>query len=266
VSVLFSPKVIADQVRDELLATDGWLARTSILSADPGDIDTTINSALQQLSIGIVITPVSFRSSKPNLPGPYFDKCKFSAFIVEQNTLNRQGIEDVDYITAQSLGVLISGALHQWAPPGVNERTIVSDLLPVPFPKPDAEEQPSLNMWYVEMTVGGGLGYDKGRIAPVTFAYNPNAVLGDGGGGGLGDGSGNSQGTGTVTLSCATPGAAIFYVIGANKGYPSPANDNAALALGPIAISSGQPLFARAWLSGRNPIPAPNDQQSFTAP
>jgi hypothetical protein len=258
VNVLIDPKVIADQMRDELLATDAIFSDPSVtvISADPGDIETQINSALQQLALGVIIAPVSFKSTVPNLPGPFFDKVKMSIFVTENNTLNRQGDS---FVTAQNLTVLVAAALHRFAPAGINERVIVTDILPVPFPKPDDDNQPTLNMWYVEGTCGGGIGYNKGVIAPVTFA---------------------SVDSTHVTLSCVTPGAAIWFTL--DGSHPNPANPTAHLAvmqqtflLGddditpiltgagqpivtiqmsyPVPVSAGKQLLARAWRSGLNP-------------
>lgn len=260
-SVLFDPKIIADQARDELLASDPVFSTVPVISADPGEIETTINAALEQLNIGVLILPVSMHSSKPNLQGPFFDQVKLSAMIIESPTLNRVGDS---YVTAQNLSVVIAGVLHWFAPSGINERFLVRDVMPLPTPKPD-EDQPVLNIWYVEMTGGGGIGYNKGTIAPVTATYADNQV----------------------TLACATPGAAIWFTT--DGSYPGPANPTAHLAvmqqsflldddMSPIVDAFGQPtvttyisypipvapgtkLLARGWRSGLNPTKP--DIQSF---
>ena len=284
--VQLDPKVIADQARDELLATDGWFAQlggNGIISADPGDITTTINTALGQLGMVVVISPVAFRRTKPNLRlqgGPFFDLAKLSVLVAENPTLNRQGTEGVNYITAQSLVTLAAAALDNFAPAGINEKFIVTDLMSIPIPQLDAENQPALNIWHVDFTLGAGIGYNKGTVAPVTFQYDAvNQV---------------------VFVSCATPGASIWYCYLANpnqNNYPAPANPNAKLALmlnsglllnedgtpmlnedgsyqmneagaayAAIPLSPGQYLAARGWRSGLTPQNAPNDQQIFQAP
>jgi hypothetical protein len=278
-TILIDPKVIADQARDELLAADPTFATIPVISGDPGDITTAIDAALEMLAIGVFILPVSMKSTVPNAAvrqpgstqryGPFFDKIKLSALIIENPTLNRNG---TDFVTAQNLTMLVAGILHWFAPAGINERFLVTDVVPVPTPRPDADNQPTLNIWYVEMTAGGGIGYNKGTVAPVLFTYADGAV----------------------TLTCATPGAAIFYVIG-SQGYPSPSNPNASLVLllssgvlldedgapllneggsllmneaGPVfasvPLAAGQTITARAWLSGLNA--ATPDTQTFTAP
>jgi hypothetical protein len=52
----------------------------------------------------------------------------------------------------------------------------------------------------------------------------------------------------TVTLTCATPGAAIFYTTDGKQ--PSPLGASSTLYTAPIGIASAATLKARAWLAG----------------
>ena len=61
---------------------------------------------------------------------------------------------------------------------------------------------------------------------------------------------------GAATLTCATPGAAVFYTIDGTR----PAPRNGALALGALALLPGDTVKARAWLAGY----LPSDILNFT--
>jgi hypothetical protein len=287
-SVLISPKVIADQARDELIATDPLFTQIPVISADPGDLVTSINTALAGLGMGVLILPVTMKATKPdlavpipgtNLKGPFFDNVRLVIQVLEDPVLWRAATNplwtgDND---ASAVCMLVAAILHWFAPAGINERFTFGQVFWVTDPE---NLSSGLNVWHVEGKAGGGIGYNKGRVAPVTFQYDAvNEV---------------------VFVSCATPGASIWYCYLANpnqNNYPAPANPNATLAMmlnsgvllnedgtpmlnedgsyqmneggasyAAIPLAPGQFLAARGWRSGLNPQNAPNDQQVFQAP
>jgi hypothetical protein len=282
-TILLDPKVVADQARDEMIATDPLFTMVPVISADPGDLVTEINAALQAIGLGVLVLPATFRATKPNmavpipgtsLRGPFFDKVRLVVQVLENSAVWRAPTNPLypNQPTAQNVAMLVSAALHWFAPAGINERFICNSVDWIR----DTDDS-GLNIWHIEFSAGGGIAYNKGRVAPVLFSYDDDAQ--------------------SVILTCATLGAAIWYVTGNNQGYPSPANPNAQLAqltnfgvllnedgtprrnedgslamnengtasIG-IPLSPGQTIYARAWMSGLNPQNAPNDQQLFTAP
>lgn len=220
----FDPKTIQDQARDELLA-DPFFAAIPVISADPADLATEIQDALDRIGLGILLMVPSLHASNKNLPGPVFDRIKVIAEVCEAPLLWRTSD---DKPTAQKTAMVVAAVLQHFAPEGINERFYVTDVVPIPDPTK------SYNIWHIEMECGGGVYRETPQIAPVVAENN----------------------AGLVTLSCATPGAAIFYTLD-GVTYPAPRNEDAALYLAPFAITDGTVLRARAWLAGYAPPTPP---------
>jgi len=266
--ILFDPIVLQDQARDQLLSLPPF-ANIPVVSADPGDINTQINIALERLGIGAQILVPNMHASNKNQPGPYFDKIRLIAEVIENPTLNRDVNLNPDYLTAQQVAMLVAAGLHWYAPAGINERFYVTDVASVPVPK--LKDGKVFNIFHVELTGGGGIDYSMPKIAPVTATpVGPGPQL--------------------VTLGCATAGAAIWYTL--DRSYPSPRNPSARMALlqasnavtnddgtviynldgqpvlnepgmvnYPIFVDAGKTLAARAWLQGY--LPTKPDQFIF---
>jgi hypothetical protein len=259
-SAPFDFKSLADDARDELLADPILAAIPStsgsaiVTSDDPKDIDTEIQNKLNQIGLGILVLQPALHVTKPVKRGPYFDKIYVVVKIYENPTVNR---DRENYVTSGQVGGIVCGILHGFFPPSVNESYYVVESIPVV----DAD----YNVWQVTLATAAGIAYARPAIAPLVAT--PSA-----------------PGGGNVVLSCATPGAAIFYTL--DGTYPSPSNPSSHLfvqaqsittddgsvittdagtvivtgngyALSQLNIAPGTLLRARAWLAGYAPTTPP---------
>ena len=232
----FDFKSLSDELRDALLAVPyfGDIVTTSgapiVISADPHDIVTEINQALNEIGLALLVNLPVAHVGKTNLPGPVFDNVTIVVSIFELPTINR-ALNGGTNPTAYAAATQAAAILHLFCPEGVNDLVSVTDVIPIP--------DENYIRWEIHLRTQVAIQMLRTTIATVIADLSP-------------------PGDQTVTLTCATPGAAIFYTL--DGTYPSPLGGT--LSSGPIAIAAGHLLRARAWLAGYAPTnPAELNQQ-----
>lgn len=98
----------------EKLKTEEMLSAVEIITEDRGDLASSIETALAQLGICLIVGVARLGVSNPNAPGPQFDSVSFSVAVTENVTLNRApGSLQLDALSA---AIRISQCLHHWRP------------------------------------------------------------------------------------------------------------------------------------------------------
>jgi len=252
----FDFKALADQVRDALLADPFFSVvpaisgASLIISADPHDIVTEINEALNNIGLGIVVQLPVAHVNHPNEAGPVFDDVTVVISIFENSTVNRSVTTNGgNNPTAYAAAMEICGIIHHFAPIGVDDEFIITACIPVP--------DDTYVRWEIHAKTQVAIQATRVSIGAVTATPST---------------PGDS--TQTVSLSCATAGAPIWYTL--DGTYPSPRNPTSAIyipsipgflqteggtyietengpTLTPLSVAPGQLLRARAWLAGYAP-------------
>jgi hypothetical protein len=226
----FDFKSLADTARDALLAEPFFanipaFGGAVVVSLDSGDIENTITQDLNKIGLNVTISTNEGFVGHPNQSGPYFDDLGLVAIITEDVTVNRAASTNGgNNPTAYAVAAAVCAILHKLATEGVSELFLITRIARVLTP-PDGQ-----NVWNVFFKTQAGLSYTRPALAPVVVDVT-------------------APGNQTINLSCATPGAAIFYTL--NGAYPAPRTG--ILSTGPINITAGQKLWARAWLPGYAP-------------
>lgn len=199
--------------------------------------------------MNVIIGGFSGRNLQPNIPGPYFDDTQLAIDIVESVTINESlGGPDCDDIAE-----LAAALIHQEPLDGYDQAPLVMDMVDI--------DDPVYSIRRLMIKTPMGFLYQLPAIGAVTADVT-------------------TPGNQIVRLSCATPGAAIWYTLDRDT-YPAPRNPGARLAVMqstgalldgngqvvydsnnqpvfdgqgalsyPISITAGQLLRARAWLPG----------------
>jgi hypothetical protein len=207
---------IQQEIADRLLA-DPFFATVPVLVEAPRDVTFGLQAAAAAVgTYGIVQVPHAAVSA-PNAPGPIFDPVEF-AIRFRENVPVSSGPHALEAAeTALAL-------LHLYRPTTVNEVICAA---------PQALQrviEPNVVTYEVRVRTQAGAGYAVPQVdAPIISCA----------------GFASPQ---TVTLSCGTPGAAIFYTL--DGSAPAPRGPMAALSINPFIVNSPSLLRARAWLAG----------------
>lgn len=189
-----------------------FAARDAILVEPRKNILAEINRKLGQLSTVIVPKIVGADDNHPNVNGVYFDSIRISVGVFQRDLLKGS---DAGYV---EIAEEIHKALKWWTPD-----SLVNALNPA---KPGIEfiNDPKLNSAACNFETKGGFIGELPRVATPT---------------------GSDASGATVTLSCATPGAAIFYTTDGSNPIPR----TATLYTAPFLITNAR-VKARAYLAG----------------
>jgi len=216
-------KGIQQQVADQLVA-DPNFALIPVLTEALMDIDSQIAIGLgpwqQKGAVGLVaiVTTPTANATWPNVPGPFFDHIPVTVTIIENVQTNR--IAGGTQIDALSCAENVCAALQHFFPLDSNGPLLPKQPTIRLVPDPDYL---SYNCYFETM---GGI-----RTVTPNTATVADSVTG-----------------GVHTLTCATPGAAIFYTTDGSQA--SPRNAAATLYTAPFTPATGLTLTARAWLAG----------------
>ncbi len=212
-------------LRDQVKAfteADPYFLDVEIINERLKDIEGKIEEKLGPLGTGICIVLVTpgVGGVMANVTGANFRDCLLVARILEDVTLNETGKAALD------VAIRLTALWSQARPD-----TFSSSLVPTEQVITLGND-PKYLSYDVAFTTESGTKIDIPRLsAPVVDAGS----------------------LASVSLTCATPGAALFYT--ADGTAPIPRNPSAALFQAPFAALSGQTLRARAWLAGYLPSP-----------
>jgi len=214
------------EVMVDRLQADPYFDDLTVLHQKKHDIQNEIDTAIASLGICVVIvTPSADIGKSRDVLPPYFDAIDFIVRVQESVITNQTG--------KSSLAVAehVLALLHNWRPDGVYEALYAVSPTIQMVDHPDAA---GLLIYDIHLRTQGGIRYDVDTVA--------DPVVGVAGG--------------QCTITCATTGAVVVYVIdSATHPKPTPRNANAVPAkayfyTAPFAVSVGQVVIARAWLSG----------------
>lgn len=232
---------IKQSIADALIA-DPFFANIPVMPIVANEIQTQLQEGQYRAHpLTVFVDWISLHNSDVQTPGPWFNNGAFIIEVLELPSMNDTGI-DVDEVAENVANILQMNQLDS-----VN--TVVVDGIT----KLDNDEY-QRNSRLVAVSFPFGL---KPRILPQIAPVVISPL---------------TQGNQVVSLSCVTPGAAIFYTL--DGGYPSPRNPSSELYIAPrvltdqngnlltdengnnlisgsfINVVVGQLLKARAWLAG----------------
>jgi hypothetical protein len=216
----------ADPFFSTVLSNTG--APIPVLSESVADLQYEVSRPLDQLvSAVFLLTPSAF-VTKPNLPGPYFDRIELVAEIVENPVTNQPNVTGNP--SADDIAAAVAGILHQFQPNGGEECLCVTKLLQVP--------RPNFSVRHVEFVTQGGLAWSIPTLPSINISP-----------------AGPGPQTVTLSLASSVPGASIFYSL--DGSTPTPRNAwspqtgaTSQLYQSPFTVSAGMLLRARAYLAG----------------
>jgi hypothetical protein len=225
---------ILSQIRRECtdeLSAIGDFARIPIIAEDRGDVTAQILRALawDGGGLGKCGAFVYFLTEAANIRGlgefgPVFGEIQISIIAAEHPELNRG--PNGTGITALELAEKILASLNLFRPHSANGPLVARDpaILPSDFILDDNSALPA---FAVQFELPGSLSITLQELAPVIIIEDLD--------------------TGLISMSCATPGAAIYYTTDLSR----PNTTAASLYTAPISgLTGGTIIRARAFLAG----------------
>lgn len=218
---------IADHLSaDALFSQSRQLADLSyvvipVISSVDRDLANVVDRAGK---LGALVTIIITRATckKWDVFGPYFDNIEIEARAEERVSLNRGATEAPSefgsLVSSLSMILRVCSLLHQWLPQSLSAPLAVTGF---------DEESTGNNDHQVhvaKITTMGGLSYLMPTVATPAIVNN----------------------AGTLTLTCTTPGAAIFYTIDGRNPVPR----SGTFYTAPFAPGAGKTVKAKAWLAG----------------
>ena len=202
------------------LMADPYFEDIPVLALMPKETISELTNRLNKLTLaGTVIIP-RLTGTMPNVFGPHFDKMEIQVGFCENRLLNATGkpVEDV----------VEKGAslLHGWTPANLSCPLYIDAPTIIEIP-PENESDKHKRLIAVRLIAQGGVSYD---IPTVETPAVVNAA-------------------GTITITCATPGAAIFYRTDGKQPNPR-TGSGSTLYTGGFTPGPGVTVKARAFLAG----------------
>jgi hypothetical protein len=206
------------------LVADPFFANVPVLTErlqDPGSrVDLALNSLGACVSLATPVATVR----RPNQPGPYFERVRIVARVVEHVAVNQNTAAGGTGKGALEIAEHVCAVLHHFRPQSLSETVVCDD------PTIELAKDPGRLAYDVNFQTQGGLAY----ALPVL------------------DLPSITQAGGTIAIALAAssgvpvPGAATFYTT--DGTWPAPRNG--ALYTAPFAATPGQTVRASAWLAG----------------
>ncbi len=209
-------RAIKQQIADTLLG-DPYFANIPVWPVVKNVVLIQIQTGQYEANpLTVLLDWLSVQSSNADTPGPWFNNGVFLAEVLEIPAMNDNG-PDIDEVAENVANILHLAALD-------SQNVAVIDGIT----KADNDEfQRNSRLLRISFPFG---------IKPRTVPPIAPVVI-----------SPLTQGNQTVSLSCVTPGAAIFYTL--DGSYPAPRNPSASLYSAPVSVAAGQLLSSRAWLA-----------------
>lgn len=207
---------VQSEIRDLLLA-DPFFAKVAVLTEQIEDIENEIDRSMAELGIGCIVLTAQADCQHPNMRPVYFEQVTVVIRVFENVTFNRG--EGGSGKTASEVAEKIATLIHGWTPDGAPNTYNLSS--------------PSIKL----ASAPGLLSYDV--LAETQFGLEPDIIPQVGV-------ITLTDVAGVISMSCATPGAAIFYTTDGN--FPSPRGGT--IYTVPFTPGSGVKVTARAWLAG----------------
>ncbi len=204
-------------VADMLLA-DPYFEDVPVLSLKRKERLSELQNRINNISLGGATLLKRLRSSKPNVPGPYYDEILMTVGIIENRTVNSTGKAAEDVIEK------VAQLLHGKTPQSLSSEMAVYDVMEMP-PK-DASDKEKV-LWVAFLRAEGGTAVTLPKIETPVIMNE----------------------AGLISLACDTPGAAIFWR--ADGKHPNPrVGAGSTLYAGQFAADAGAKIRVRAWLAG----------------
>lgn len=176
------------------------------------DVDHEVEAAVSQIGAGVMVITPTANVDDGDLPGPWYGDIGIAIQCYSDPVIAP------DAPRAMEIAEQVSGLLHQWTPASLSTPLIAQK----PTIVPAEVDQGNGDGREVRFSCAGGKGFVIPKVAPPVI--DPD--------------------TGAIT--CATPGAAIFYRIDGRRPNPRAG----VLYLAPVSLESGMQLIARAYLAG----------------
>jgi hypothetical protein len=216
---------ILDSIQQEiadLILADPFFEDIAVLTEHTKEIESEINRALGPLNerggkigaVVIVLTPQAKISFK-DVFGPFFDDIKVVALVSVNPTVNNDASGTGK--TASAIAEKVATVVHQQTVNSSNGPVVADD----PGITTIEDEFDSRN---VHFRTAGGVATAPPQVATPIIAEDHGAF----------------------TITCATPGAAIFYTLNGKNPVPRVGTFYSA----PFSAGSDLTLKARAWLAG----------------
>jgi hypothetical protein len=219
-------ETIQQEVADEI-AADGFFLNIPVLVETLGDAGSQMERALGPVNIQggkigavVIVTTPTANVSWPEVGGPFFDEIPITV-LVAVNPVTNNDPEAGTGASALAICEEVCSRLHQFQPQAANGPLVAER--PTITRAPKGGDGEAIVHYLCRFRTLGGVQNALPQVNVVT----PTVA------GGL------------ITLSCATPGAAVFYTTDGTQ--PNPRTGR--LYLAPFA-SSNQTVCARAWLAG----------------
>ncbi|HEX7860827.1 MAG TPA: chitobiase/beta-hexosaminidase C-terminal domain-containing protein [Verrucomicrobiae bacterium] len=185
----------------------------------PKETTSELANRINKLSLaGTVIIP-RLSGMHPNVHGVYFDEIEVQVGFCENRKTNTTG-KDCEDVAEQA-----AVSLHMWKPDHLDCPLAIDKPTIVEIP-PENESDRSKRLLAVRLIARGGIAVVLPQVATPQIANN----------------------SGTITLTCATPGAAMFWRVDGKQPNPR-VGSGSTLYTAPFTPGAGV-LKARAFLAG----------------
>ena len=219
-------ETIQREVADQI-AADGFFLNIPVLVESLGDSASQIERALGpvntqggKVGAAVVVTTPTANVSWPEVGGPFFDEIPITV-LVAVNPVTNNDPEAGTGASALAICEEVCSMLHQFYPHSANG-PIVAER-PTITRAPNGGDDEAIIQYLCRFKTLGGIQ----NVLPQVTTPSVHSASDE------------------YTLSCATPGAAIFYTTDGSNPNPR----TSTLYTAPFA-SSGQSVATRAWLAG----------------
>lgn len=196
------------------LAADPFFEQLPCLWELKKDIESEIEHAVSTIGGGLVVVTPTASVDSGNLPGPWYDDIGVVIQCYNDPTTGSELPRSME------IAEKVAAILHHWQPASLST-PLVADK---PTIVPAQTDNPNADGRDVRFRCSGGIAYEIPQVA------TPAAV----------------EDAGEVTITCSTPGAALFYRLDDRR----PAPRGGTLYTAPFTPATGTKVRVRAFLAG----------------